>query len=119
MSDLIGIYLQGTERHGLAYNAGDGKLYVSLPERVPYLGEDGAIPHICTGNENLLDISLAYFRGLYQDPVSKWWIIAQAQDDPVVDPLVPLKKGTILMIPSISFIEEVAEGDSLSEYLNI
>uniref|UniRef100_A0A6H1Z9L9 Uncharacterized protein n=1 Tax=viral metagenome TaxID=1070528 RepID=A0A6H1Z9L9_9ZZZZ len=119
MPDVIGIYLQESEIHGVAYEADDGKLYVSLPERLPFDGGDDGIPHVCTGNENVLDICLAYFRGIYQDPVDKWWIVAQAQNDPVVDPLVPLRKGTILVIPSISYIEEVAGGDTLSDYPEI
>jgi len=116
MPDLIGIYLQESELHGVAYEADDGKLYVSLPERVPFDGGDDGIPHICTGNENLLDICLAYFRGVYQGPADKAWVVAQAQDEPVQDWLVPLPRGTILIIPSIAFNEEVASGDSLSEY---
>lgn len=116
---MIGVFLGGLERHGEPYSYEDGKTYVSLPERLPDEERDDSTTHIATGNENLLDIAVLYYGGAYRNPVDLWQVIAQFQEETIIDPSVPVEKGTVVLIPSVDYCTEIAFGEMLSDYPQI
>ena len=115
LEDLT-IYLYGLEKHGTPYIADSIKVYVSLPERIPFEIRDDSITHVCTGKERVFDLAIRYYRGLYKNPIDHWRTIAQFQEDPIIDPSIPLRSGRIITIPSPAFNDDVAYGDSLTDY---
>ena len=108
------IYLNGLNRHGRVYEK-DGVLHLTVPERLPFLGDDSWYPHECSGNETVLHLAVQYYKDIFEDPVSLFPIIAQAQPYPILDPLQKLPKGKVVFIPPEDYIHEVAYGDSLSD----
>jgi hypothetical protein len=115
-TDTSSIYLSGLERHGVPYSDELGRVFVSLPERLPFEELDESIMHVCKGEERLFDLAIIYYGGMYRNAVDLWPIIAQAQEDPIIDPSIPLAVGEVIMIPSISYIEMTAFGTPLTEY---
>ena len=112
---MIGVYLQGLERHGVPYMKDGGYVYLSLPERLPHQIRDDTSLHPCMGDETVLDLALSYFRGRYADPVKIAFAIAQFQETPILDMSVPLVKGRIIEIPSDDYLDEIAYGEALAE----
>jgi hypothetical protein len=114
-NSLIGVYTTGLDRHGQVYASEEGKVFLSLRERLPHLqGSDTRI-HICKGGERLYDLAVGYYKGLYQRPLDLWPIIAEYQPEPIHDPSVPLSEGEVVLIPGPGYIETVAFGDPLSD----
>lgn len=116
MPDILGIYLQGLERHGVAYTDGEGRLFVSLPEHLPFEVRDDSGVHVCKGGETLLELAIGYYRDSYANPIDMVDVIAEFQENRIVDRSVPLEAGRIVLIPSTTYNEEIAFGEDLSEY---
>jgi len=115
---FFGINLHGLERHGEPYADEEDRVFVSLPERLPSMERDDSGIHVVQSEdgETLMDIAILYYKGLFRNPVDMWEVIAQFQEHTIVDPSVPLSRGTVLLIPSTEYISDVAFGDSLSEF---
>lgn len=111
----ISLFLPGLSRHGYAYEGADGKIYLSLPERLPHEPREDSIPYECNGSEYLFNIACAFYRGLFKNPEDVAEIIAEFQEDPIIDISVPPPQGTILQLPSPEYILQYAYGDSLSD----
>ncbi len=103
-------------RHGLAYKNANGEIHVSLPERLPHLMDNQTLIHICKDGERLQDIAIFYYKDTLPSPVDYWEVIAQFQEDPILDGSTLLKEGTVLQIPSTGYMQQLIFGDSLSEY---
>lgn len=112
----LNLYLPWLARHGKAYQNELNEVHISLPERVPFVERDDSIIHICKEGEYLPQIALHYYRNRLADPLLAWEVIAQFQEDPIVDASLPLKAGTVLLIPSVEFVQQVALGDPLHEF---
>jgi len=111
----ISRHLEGLARHGYPYRrTEDGKTYLSLPERLPYEPDDAARIHVCKGAERLMDLAIMYFP---RDPnaIDRAIVIGQYQEDPIIDPFVPLLANRIVMIPSESYFQGTAYGESLTD----
>jgi hypothetical protein len=82
-----------------------GNLY--LTEREPYRFRplpDTRI-HTLTEGETLYTIAGRYFRPRPR-ACGLWWIIADFQPDPILDPTLALEPGRRLFIPSLRVVEE-------------
>lgn len=82
-----------------------------LTERVPfrYREYQDNISHTCDDGESLTTIAYKYYKGLVrepQSPASLWWIIADFQPNPIIDPTVQLVAGQTLIIPSTRTVIE-------------
>ena len=117
--DFLGVDLLELERHGIAYTKSDGTVRLSLPERVPYVQRDDNDHYVCRGGETLIDVAIMAYKKFYQHPMDQWPILQQCQEDPILDPSLPLPQGLVLVVPSPSFNEEVAYGEDLTEYPQI
>jgi len=112
----LDLFLGGLLRHGTPYiSSYDGRVHLSLPERLPFTQRDDTKTHICKGHENCYDLAVSYYPRV-ADPAERAEIIAQFQEDPILDLTVPLPQGRLVLIPSESYIQFIAFGDSLTEY---
>jgi hypothetical protein len=82
-----------------------GNLY--LTDREPYRFRP--LPdtrlHTVTEGETLYTIAGRYFRPRPR-ACGLWWIIADFQPDPILDPTLALEPGRRLFIPSLRVVEE-------------
>jgi hypothetical protein len=109
-------YLPWLQRHGEIYQNSADEVHISRPERLPHVQRDDTIVHICKEGERLQDIAVAYYKDAFAEPVDMWEVIAQFQEDPIVDGSVPPGADRVLLIPSAEYVKEVALGDPLHEY---
>jgi hypothetical protein len=116
-SDLAAYDVGGLGRHGYIYEGTDGRMVLSVPERLPNLemvGEAFPEAYECKGWELPMSLPGMFYRGILGRPIDAWEIIAQFQEDPIEDPFEPLARGRIIMIPPIEYFS-IAYGSSLSE----
>ena len=76
-----------------------------LTEREPYRYRVFADnrTHVCIAGDNLHNLAARYFAPLPDAP-QLWWVIADFQPVPFVDPTVALEAGRVLTIPSVRTI---------------
>jgi len=117
--EALSAYLTGLLRHGTLYLNDLGETHVFLPERIPHVEDDRAVTHVCNGNENLFDIVVNFYRRKVRSPIDVVEVVAQFQEEPIIDYSVPLAAQRVLMLPSVAYIQDVAFGDSLAEFPKI
>ena len=111
----LDVHLHGLLRHGSAYvSAYDGRVHLSLPERLPFADRDDTRIHICKGKENCFDLAVSYYPRAVQ-PANRAEIIAQCQEDPIMDLTVPIAIGRAILIPSEEYIQFIALGETLTD----
>ena len=116
LDENLDIKLHGLLRHGSPYvSEYDGRVHLSLPERLPFVVRDDSRTHVAKGAENCFDLAKLYYN---KDSKSadKAEIIAQFQEDPILDLSTPIQYGRVVIIPSEKYIQFIAYGDSLTEY---
>jgi len=112
----ISLVLERLERHALPYRDEDtGRVYLTLPERLPHDDTDEPATYVCRGHENLLDIAVLHYRKFYAHPADLWQVIAEFQEEPIIDPFTPPPQGRVILVPSPSYIEEVGYGEPLTD----
>jgi hypothetical protein len=118
-TDGLTVKLERLARHGYAYRNDDNEVHLTLPERLPHVLSDDTVTYVCNGTERLQDIAVKMYKGLMDSPIDAVEIIAQFQEDPIVDTSIPPVANRVLMLPSLGYIQEIAYGDSLTEYPEI
>lgn len=83
-----------------------GKLMLS--DRAPYRFKDFSdnIAHIVGRGDFLWTLAGRYFAGLTDRPAGLWWIIADFQPVPIIDPTLELEEGTTIYVPSRRTVQE-------------
>jgi len=114
--NVINQYLSGLLRHGTVYQNSLGETHVYLPERLPHSHDEMVRTHVCRGAENLFDICVQHYKSRVRDPIDTVEIVAQYQEDPIIDYSIPPPAGTVLQMPSPAYIQDVAYGESLTEF---
>ena len=116
VSVSLGIRLIGFARHGRAYQDEEtGVIHLSLPERMRYMDVEGIIEHPCNGSETPIHLAFQYYRTFYRWPSDLHPVICNFQPEPILNPLAPIPKGRVVLIPPIEYIETVGHGDMLIE----
>lgn len=88
----------------------DGNLY--LTERDPFLYDKdlpGTKKHTVVKGDTLNNLAYEYFKPI-PNAEHLWWIIAEFQPTPILDPTIDLVDGTILYIPSPSVVRRKVFG---------
>jgi hypothetical protein len=116
---FFGVNLHGLERHGEVYVDDDGKVFLALPERLPFMDRDDTGIHIAQGDETLMDIATLHYKGAFKQPLDLVEVLAQFQEHTVVDFSIPLASGTVVLLPSMEYITDIAFGDSLLEFAQV
>lgn len=67
--------------------------------------------HLVVQGDTLWDLAGRYFEPLPR-ACGLWWVIADYQADPIVDPTVRLEPGRRLVIPSVRVVTDVILGEA-------
>ena len=85
----------------------DTKLNLYLTDRVPFEFRELAdnIAHLVLEGDTLFTLA-----GRYYQPIERacgfWWVIADFQPTPIIDPTIKLEPGTTVFIPSLRTLRE-------------
>jgi len=78
----------------------DENRYLTLPEPVRFLALPDNRHYVVQQGDTLQHIAAKLFDG-FPRAAGLWWVIADFQPDPIVDPTLRLEPGTILFVPSL------------------
>lgn len=86
-------------KYCLVYTDDSDRQY--LDEREPFRFTDEADNrfHPVTDGDTLWGLAHRYFPG-FKRRAGLWWVIAEFQPTPIVDPTIRLKPGEVIVIPS-------------------
>jgi hypothetical protein len=78
-----------------------------LTEREPYRYRElpDSRQHVVQEGETLFSLAGRYFAPLPR-PAGLWWVVADFQPEPVLDPTLALELGRVLVIPSVRVVTE-------------
>ena len=100
-------------RHIFCLGAKDRNGLLHLTDREPYRyrsHSDNRIHTVVQGD------TIFHLAGRYFSPLPRgcgfWWVIADFQPDPIVDPTLELETGRHLYIPSLRVLTDVILGDT-------
>jgi len=88
----------------------NGNLY--LTEREPFLyNKDlpGTRRHRVAKGDTLYNLAYKYFQPIH-NAEHLWWIIAEFQPTPILDPTIDLADGSTLFIPSVRVVQRKVFG---------
>lgn len=82
--------------------------------RIPfsYMDDDGTTVHVVKEGDTLHKLANTYYQG-FRNPASLWWVIADFQRTPIVDPTLQLEAGTLLNIPSANLVGRLVNTSAL------
>lgn len=89
-----------------------------LTERVPYRYRslNDNIVHSVVDGDTLDSIAAKYYSSL-DNGDQFWWVIADFQPDPIIDPTRSLQSGTNIVVPSIrTLVETILSEDRREEF---
>lgn len=94
----------------LGFRDGDGDGGIGpfqLSEREPFLFTEYADnrEHIVADGETLFSLAARYFATIPRG-AGLWWVLADFQPDPILDPTIALVAGQTLIIPSVRTVTE-------------
>jgi hypothetical protein len=92
-------------RFSLGFKDDEDQLYLSEAVPFPYRNLADNRQHSVQEGDTLFNLAGRYFVGLPR-AAGFWWVIAQYQPEPILDPTVQLVPGTILVIPSLSVLQQ-------------
>lgn len=98
------------ERFSEAVKDEDGLLYLTEPEPYGFRELADTRIHKVTQGDTWWSLAALYFPE-FDRPEALWWIIADFQPDPVVDPTIALQPAATIYIPSV----RVVDSEILSE----
>ena len=71
-----------------------------------YRDDSDTTTHLIKRGETLQSLAAHYYRG-FEEPATLWWVIADFQPTPILDPTRRLEPGTLLQIPSAALVSEL------------
>ncbi len=83
----------------------DGNLLLEDREPFTYQKLDDNIQHLVRTGDTLHSLAARYFKG-YVRPEGLFWIIADFQPQPILDPTLALVEGTTIVVPSVRTVQE-------------
>ena len=94
-------------QHSTTYTDTAGARFLTEPPLIPYVDSLDNKVHTVTGGESLQDIAHKYFGDFGSDTfpaAALWYIVAQFQPTPIIDPTLRLPAGLRLYIPSKAYV---------------
>ena len=95
-------------RHSFTFGTRDEASRIFLSEREPYGYRELADTrrHTVVQGDSLWGLAGRYFAPLPR-ACGFWWVVADFQPDPVVDPTLTLAPGRVLFIPAVRVLTDV------------
>ena len=91
------------------------RLFLTDRERFGFQALADNRQHVVAEGETLFNLAGRFFAPLDR-PAGLWWIIADFQPTPIIDPTLELEPGTVLSIPSVqTVISEIFNEDRANE----
>ena len=84
----------------------DDRLYLTTREPYRYQPFPDNIQHSVRQGETLEKIANRYYRGFIDNAAQLWWVLADFQPEPIIDPTLELEAGSIIVVPSIRTLTE-------------
>lgn len=99
-------------RHSFTIGVRDDAGRLFLTEREPYGFREHSDnrPHVVAHGETLFTLAGCYFAPLPR-ACGFWWVIADFQPDPIIDPTLELELGRRLYVPSLRILTDVILGE--------
>lgn len=94
----------------------DGVAYLSDREPFGYRDRPDNIPHVVQHGDTLEDLAKFYYWNLNEDADQLWWVIADFQPDPIINPFRPLTAGKLLILPAPEFVSSEILGAPVEVY---
>jgi hypothetical protein len=94
-------------RHALtsAIQDDQGRTYLSDREPYGFQNFPDNVQHVARTGDTLSSLAARYFTG-FDRPDGLWWIIADFQPQPILDPTLALEEGTMIFVPSVRTVHE-------------
>lgn len=95
-------------RHSFPLGLRDELAQLFLTEREPYRFREHTDSrlHVVAQGDTLFDLAGRYFAPLPR-ACGFWWVLADFQPDPIVDPTLELEAGRRLFVPSLRVLTDV------------
>ena len=90
----------------LALTDEDGKRFLTTPEPFGYVPYQDNRVHVVTSGDTLWSLASKYFSGMPSASLL-YWVIADFQPTPILDPTLQLSIGTTVFVPSINTVTNV------------
>lgn len=81
-----------------------GGIELDLRATLEYNPSEDDITHIVEAGDTLHGLAAGYYNGM-PNPATLWWVIADYQPVPIIDPTVVLTPGDLIIIPSPSAVQ--------------
>lgn len=94
-------------RHSFSFGVTDGAGRLFLTERTPFRYrelEDTAVV-IAREGDTLFGLAARAYAALPR-PAGFWWVLADFQPEPIIDPTIQLAPGQLIYIPSLRVLQE-------------
>lgn len=100
-------------------NLADGVL--RLAEREPFRFRDlpDTIRHVVREGDTIFNLAARFFVDVSPRPAGLWWVIADFQPQPIVDPTLRLEPGSVIVIPSARTVIETVFNELRREESNV
>lgn len=82
----------------------DGNAYLEDREPFNYQDREDNISHVVIDGDTLQSLAQYYYWYLDRDAGDLWWVIADYQPTPIINPFVPLQPGRLIVIPAPEFV---------------
>jgi nucleoid-associated protein YgaU len=97
------------------YTDADGTQYLDEREPVRFRDAPDNIYHTVRHGDTLWGLAHRYFQGIPK-ACRRWWIIAEFQPTPIINPTIALQPGTTIVLPSIRFVNTVVYDEERRRY---
>ncbi len=111
--------LQSGSRHGFTLGVRDdeGRLYLTEREPYGFVEHPDNREHVVVQGDTLFHLAGRFFAPLPR-ACGFWWVIADFQPDPIIDPTLELEVGRRLFVPSLRVLTDVILGDERRRYVS-
>jgi len=110
--------LQSGSRHSFTLGVRDegGRLFLTEREPYAYVDQSDNRIHVVAQGDTLFHLAGRYFAPLPR-ACGYWWVIADFQPDPIIDPTLELDLGRQLFVPSVRTLTDVILGEARRRYV--
>lgn len=86
-----------------------GVVFFGQRRPIRFQDDVDTVAHLVSEGDTLQMLANTHYQG-FPDPSSLWWVIAEFQPIPILDPTRRLGPGKILMIPSATLVSRLLHG---------